>query len=201
MIGFGTVAIDIAIALDHAQRDQRIEEIARSATLQAKRLGEPTEYTQLGSLYPDLVMQRLQLYKVVEACPSALSPTERQMAALVTSALNETPHCSSGLVLKLESLGTSRKFLDQVMADPRSVRSGNARLDAIIDYAVKLTLTPGSVSSADLDALRTQGLEDVDILDLNNMVAYYSYTNRVANGLGLKSTIGTAREATLAVPV
>jgi len=168
---------------------------------QAKRLGEPTEYTQLGSLYPDLVMQRLQLYKVVEACPSALSPTERQMAALVTSALNETPHCSSGLVLKLESLGTSRKFLDQVMADPRSVRSGNARLDAIIDYAVKLTLTPGAVSSADLDRLRAQGLEDVDILDLNNMVAYYSYTNRVANGLGLKSTIGTAREATLAVPV
>src|SRR5579862_5208500 len=29
---------------------------------QAKRLGEPTEYTQLGSLYPDLVQLRLQLY-------------------------------------------------------------------------------------------------------------------------------------------
>ena len=41
---------------------------------QAKRLGEPTEFTQLGSLYPELVMQRLQLYKTVEACPSHLSP-------------------------------------------------------------------------------------------------------------------------------
>ncbi|MBV9578837.1 MAG: hypothetical protein JO057_09630 [Chloroflexi bacterium] len=74
---------------------------------QAKRLGEPTEYTQLGSLYPDLVQLRLQLYKVVEACPSGLSPIERQMAALVTSVLNETPHCSSGLMLKLESLGSA----------------------------------------------------------------------------------------------
>lgn len=62
---------------------------------QAKRLGQPTEYTQLGSLYPDLVQLRLQLYKTVEACPSGLSPIERQVAALATSALNDTPHCSS----------------------------------------------------------------------------------------------------------
>jgi uncharacterized peroxidase-related enzyme len=168
---------------------------------QAKRLGAPTDYTQLGSLYPDLVQLRLQLYKVVEACPSGLSPLERQLAALVTSLLNDTPHCSSGLVLKLESLGAERKFLDRVSADPRSARAGQPRLDAIMDYAVKLTLAPGSISEEDVEALRTQGLSDLDILDLNNMVAYYCYTNRVANGLGLKTPIASAREATLAVPV
>ncbi len=168
---------------------------------QAKRLGEPTDYTQLGSLYPDLVMQRLQLYKCVEACPSGLSPIERQMAALITSVLNETPHCSSGLLLKLESLGVERRFLERVDAEPRSARSGEARLDAIMDYAVKLTLTPGAVAEADIEALRAQGLEDADILDLNNMVAYYCYTNRVANGLGLKTPIASTREATLALPV
>ena len=47
----------------------------------------------------------------------------------------------------------------------------------------------------------SKGLGDLDILDLNNMVAYYCYTNRVANGLGLRTRIDTAREATLAVPV
>ena len=41
---------------------------------QAASLGEPTEFTQLGSLYPDLVLERLRLYKVVEAAPSKLSP-------------------------------------------------------------------------------------------------------------------------------
>jgi len=168
---------------------------------QAKRPGETTEYTQLGSLYPDLVMQRLELSKCVEACPSALSPIERQLAALVTSALNETPHCASGLVLKLESLGVERRFLDQVVADTRSARSGDARLDAVIEYAAKLTLSPGSVDEADIAALRKQGFEDLDILDLNNMVAYYCYTNRVANGLGLKTTIGSAREAMLELPI
>ncbi len=28
--------------------------------------GEPTEYTQLGSLHPELVHERLRLYKVVD---------------------------------------------------------------------------------------------------------------------------------------
>jgi uncharacterized peroxidase-related enzyme len=168
---------------------------------QAKRLGEPTEYTQLGSLYPEIVLQRLQLYKTIEACPSGLSPIERQLAALVTSELNQTPHCSSGLHLKLMSLGADHELLRQVSVDPRTARSGNARLDAIIAYAVKLTLQPGQVDEADIDGLRAHGLADLDILDLNNMVAYYCYTNRVANGLGLKTTVGSAREAMLAVPV
>jgi uncharacterized peroxidase-related enzyme len=168
---------------------------------QAKRLGEPNEYTQLGGLYPELVMQRLQLYKTVEGCPSGLSPTERQWAALVTSVLNETPHCSSGLRLKLLSLGADHALLDRLCNDPREVRTGDPRLDAIVRYAVKLTLYPGQIEAADIDVLRAQALDDLDILDLNNMVAYYCYTNRVANGLGLKTTIGSAREATLALPV
>jgi uncharacterized protein YciW len=70
-----------------------------------------------------------------------------------------------------------------------------------MDHAVKLTLYPGRVDAGDVEALRANGLEDLDILDLNNMVAYYGYTNRVTNGLGLKSSIASTREATLALPV
>jgi len=168
---------------------------------QARRLGAPTEYTQLGSLYPELVMQRLQLYRTVEGCPSGLSPIERQLAALVASVLNATPHCSSGLRLKLASLGIDGRLLDSVCEDPRRARSGDGRLDAIVDYSVKLTLSPGDMEQSDIEALRAQSLDDLDILDLNNLVAYYCYTNRVANGLGLKTPIGSIREATLALPV
>ena len=57
---------------------------------QAERLGEPTEFTMLGSLYPDIVMERLRLYRSVEGCPSSLSPAERQLAAYVASTLNGT---------------------------------------------------------------------------------------------------------------
>src|SRR5256885_10657492 len=104
-------------------REEATATLKEAYDWQAKRLGEPTEFTQLGSLYPEMVMQRLQLYKCVEACPSGLTPIERQMAALVTSVLNETPHCASGLCLKLESFGVDRRFLDRVSADPRTARS------------------------------------------------------------------------------
>jgi uncharacterized peroxidase-related enzyme len=130
-----------------------------------------------------------------------LAPIERQLAALVTSVLNETPHCSSGLVLKLRELGLAEEYLQAVVADPRIARSGDARLDALMAYAVKLTSTPGLVGEDDVAALRAAGLADLDILDLNNMVAYYCYTNRVANGLGLKTPIVVVREAVQAVPL
>ena len=48
-----------------------------------------------------------------------------------------------------------------------------------------LTLRPGEVTEADVDALRAVGLGDLEILDANNQCAHLNYTNRVANGSGL----------------
>ena len=167
---------------------------------QAAALGEPAEFTMLGSLYPAIVEERLRLYRTVEHCPSQLTPIERQSAALVTSRLNGTDHCASGLRLKLESLGLATAVLDAIDADPASVDSGDGRFDAICAYASKLTRSPDAVVQDDVDRLREHGLSDLDILDLNNMVAYYAYINRVVMGLGLRSVMTTTQQATSAVP-
>jgi uncharacterized peroxidase-related enzyme len=156
---------------------------------QARKLGEPAAFTRLGSLYPELVLERLRLYKVVEACPSGLTPIERALAAYVTSTRNGTPHCASGLRLKLAEYG-----VEPVLA------SDDPRLGPILAYADKLTTAPATVAPEDVDALRAAGLGDLEILDLNNIVAYYNYINRVANGLGLREPISSAREALGAVP-
>ena len=156
---------------------------------QAERLGEPTEFTMLGSLYPEIVMERLRLYRAVEGCPSSLSPGERQLAAYVASMMNGTGHCASGLRVKLPTLGVEQATIDAVTADASNVRTGDERLDTILRYAARLSQQPIAVTSADVDALRAVGLDDLDILDLNNIVAYYCYINRVANGLGLLTEI------------
>ena len=109
---------------------------------------------------------------------------ERQSAALVTSRLNGTDHCASGLRLKLESLGLAAEVLDAIDADPAHVQSGDGRFDAICAHAAKLAQSPAAVTRDDLGPLREHGLSDLDILDLNNMVAYYAYINRVVMGLG-----------------
>ena len=56
---------------------------------------------------------------------------------------------------------------------------------AILSYAEKLTLTPAEVDKDDLADLRNAGLSDRDILDLCEVVAYYAYVNRIADGLGV----------------
>ena len=38
---------------------------------------------------------------------------------------------------------------------------------------------------ADVEALRQEGLSDVDILGLVEVVGYYAYVNRLADGLGV----------------
>jgi uncharacterized peroxidase-related enzyme len=167
---------------------------------QAAALGEPAEFTMLGSLYPAIVEERLRLYRTVEQCPSDLSQIERQSAAFVASTLNATAHCASGLRLKLASLGVDEATLDNIATNPFNAPSGDARLDAICAHAAKLTSNPQDMTSGDLDELRAAGLSDLDLVDVNNMVAYYCYINRVVMGLGLRSVMSTTHEATRAVP-
>ena len=45
------------------------------------------------------------------------------------------------------------------------------------------------MSAADIERLRSVGLDDLEVLDLNNVVAYYNYINRAANGLGLTTPL------------
>jgi uncharacterized protein YciW len=43
------------------------------------------------------------------------------------------------------------------------------------------------VTEADVTALRETGFSDVDIIGASNRIAHLTYTDRVANGLGLLS--------------
>jgi len=57
---------------------------------------------------------------------------------------------------------------------------------AMLDYSVKLTGRPGDMILEDVDRLRNAGFNDRAILDINQIVAYFAYVNRVADGLGVK---------------
>jgi uncharacterized peroxidase-related enzyme len=54
-------------------------------------------------------------------------------------------------------------------------------------YARKLTHTPGQIEEADVDALREAGFDDGEILELNQVAAYFAYANRTVTGLGVSS--------------
>lgn len=59
-------------------------------------------------------------------------------------------------------------------------------MKALCTYAVKLTLHPDAMSEDDIKALRDEGFDDRSIVDANQVVAYFNYVNRVADGLGIE---------------
>ena len=57
----------------------------------------------------------------------------------------------------------------------------------MLTFAVKLTKTPAAMVDADVEALRSAGFSDRDILDIVEVVGYYAYANRIADGLGIET--------------
>ena len=55
----------------------------------------------------------------------------------------------------------------------------------MLDYAAKLTRTPWEMTEGDVRQLRACGFSERAILDIAQVVAYYAYVNRIADGLGV----------------
>lgn len=80
---------------------------------------------------------------------------------------------------------TKNPELARALAIDHTAADVTDRQRAILDYAVKLTVTPGDMRESDLADMRLHGLSDRDILDVNQVTAYFAYVNRVADGLGV----------------
>jgi uncharacterized peroxidase-related enzyme len=57
---------------------------------------------------------------------------------------------------------------------------------ALCDYAVKLTARPADVGAGDAELLRGHGWSDAAIHDAIQVVSFFNYINRVAEGVGIE---------------
>ena len=58
-------------------------------------------------------------------------------------------------------------------------------LRALMDYALKLTLTPGAMTEDSVLQLRELGYSDEQLLDATFVIGYFNFINRLADGLGV----------------
>ena len=56
---------------------------------------------------------------------------------------------------------------------------------AMLDFAVRLTTAAYRTTPEDLDRLRAVGFDDVGILQITLIAAWFNYINRVADALGV----------------
>jgi uncharacterized peroxidase-related enzyme len=55
----------------------------------------------------------------------------------------------------------------------------------MLDFAVKLTQEPRSMTREDVEALRAAGFSDTAIHDIVQITGFFAYYNRLADGLGI----------------
>jgi alkylhydroperoxidase family enzyme len=59
------------------------------------------------------------------------------------------------------------------------------KLRALLDWCVKLTLSPGKHTESDVVLLRQAGWTDEEISAACFVASYFNFINRVADGLGV----------------
>jgi uncharacterized peroxidase-related enzyme len=110
---------------------------------------------------------------------SGLTKTEREMIAVVVSAINHCHYCltSHGAALRQR---VEDAELGEVIAHNYRAAELGARQQAMLDFATKLTEEPGKIVDADRQALRKAGFTDRDIWDIAAVASFYNMSNRMA---------------------
>ncbi|HZM01296.1 MAG TPA: hypothetical protein VFD43_13700 [Planctomycetota bacterium] len=80
---------------------------------------------------------------------------------------------------------TSAAVFAADIAAQGSEAAPTGRLRALLQFAERLALDPARFDEPHLQPLRDAGLDDRAIHDAAQVVAYFSYINRIADGLGV----------------
>ena len=85
----------------------------------------------------------------------------------------------------LRSETDNQKLVDEIAEDWTTSSISPVQM-AMCEFAKKLTENPYKVNQNDIDLLRSYDLSDKDISQIVQIIAYFNYINRVADGLGLE---------------
>jgi uncharacterized peroxidase-related enzyme len=132
------------------------------------------------SLKPQRLRNFMAMYNEIMLSKSSLSKLEREMVAVVVSSANRCYYClvAHGAAVRMMS---GDPELGEMMALNYRVAKLDPRQRAMLDFTWKLTTTPNLVDDADRDGLRAVGLNNGDIFDLAETVAFFNLSNRMAS--------------------
>ena len=152
--------------------------------------GELDNILTVHSLRPHTLEGHMALYKNVLHHSGNVLPTWwLEVIGVYASLLNRCAYCVDHHAAGLARLLADDERAAAIRADLEAdaLRSFDPRERAMLDYARQLTLDPGDLTEADLAPMRAAGLTDGEILEVNQVVAYFAYANRTVSGLGVKT--------------
>lgn len=141
------------------------------------------------SLRPHTMEGHMTLYKYVLHHPrNTLPKSYLETIGVYVSLLNRCQYCVdhhfaglSRLLADNERAAEVRRALDD--HNPAAAFSGKDL--AGLQYAERLTTSAAALQADNIQELRDAGFDDGEILELNQVTAYFGYANRTVLGLGI----------------
>lgn len=143
------------------------------------------------SLRPHSMTGHMTLYKNVLHHPrNTMEKWLLEMLGIYTSMLNKCRYCVEhhfiGMKTLLNDDGKANDIREALESESMA-EVLEQKVIAALKYAKKLTLDPSSLNKKDTDALVEIGWDDGEILEINQVVAYFNYANRTVLGLGINT--------------
>lgn len=135
------------------------------------------------TLRPDLIDAEAGLVGAILFTEGALTRQQKEYVFLVCSAANLSTYCVTAHCEIVRMLGVSGPAPEQIAWDYTATGLPMAE-KALLHFASKLNSQPGKTGEADVDALRTYGFTDEQILETVLMVGLAKFANVVSFGLG-----------------
>jgi len=141
------------------------------------------------SLRPRTMEGHLVLYKSVLHNPDNVLPFWfLEVVASYTSIVNACAYSLAHHFANVRRLLDDEARADAIYQALQARRPGrvfSGKELALLEYAEKLTARVAAMVESDFQALKQAGCDDGEILEVNQVVAYFNYSNRLLNGLGV----------------
>ena len=144
------------------------------------------------SLRPHSMEGHMALYKnVLHHSKNTLPKWLLEAVGVCVSIINQCEYCIDHhyegmrkLIMDDQRSENIRKALEE----EKPAKVFKSKELAIINYAVKITINPYDISPEDIEKLRINNVEDGEILEINQVAAYFAYANRMVLGLGINKS-------------
>ncbi len=141
------------------------------------------------SLRPHSMEGHMAIYKyVLHHRDNTIDKWFLETLGVWVSTLNKCDYCVEHHFAGLKRLLNDDAKANQIRSAIDTNNIENAPLEnrqkTAMEYARKLTNNPGSIREENIEKLRADGFTDGEILEINQVCAYFSYANRTVLGLG-----------------
>ena len=143
----------------------------------------------LHSLRPHTMEAHMTMYKYTIHHTANLIPKWfLETIGVWVSSLNACDYCVehhfAGLQRLLADDTKAMAIRDAIESRDLDAMPLDTRHRIALDYAEHLTRSPGTLPQSLIKAMRDAGIDDGEILEINQVTAYFNYANRTVLGLG-----------------